>query len=289
MNKGNTSPKENIMIKNRPLSFFILFLIYALATAFSVILFPKIQLDYRLSLLIVDAAATVLVFIFSLIFKNASVYDPYWSVQPIVIVVYCAIQNGLTPLGILLLCAICYWGIRLTSNWAYTFKNLTAQDWRYTMLKEKTKFFYPVINFVGIHMIPTLVVYLCTLPAAVVIHNKTELNPISIIFIALSFCAATIQGIADIQMHSFKKNGGTGFIRVGLWKHSRHPNYLGEILMWWGIGLACIISQASDWYLIAGAIVNTCLFLFISIPLAENHQARKPGFEEYKKQTRILI
>lgn len=277
------------MIRNRPLSFTILAFIYALATVFGTAIFTRINADYKIALLIADILSTVLVFIFSLILKNASVYDPYWSVQPIVIVSFFAVKNGLTPLGVLLICAIFFWGIRLTSNWAYTFANLTAQDWRYTMLKEKTKAFYPVINFIGIHMVPTLIVYLCTLPAVIAIQTKADLNPISIVFIAISICAATIQGIADLQMHTFKKNGGTGFIRVGLWKHSRHPNYLGEILMWWGIGLACLLSMPGIWYLLAGAVANTILFLCVSIPLAEAHQARKPGFEEYKKQTRVLI
>lgn len=277
------------MIKNRHFSFVILFFVYALAAVSGILLFPCFEMDYRLSLLAADVLATVLVFVFSLIFRNASVYDPYWSVQPMVIVVAFAVAEGLNVLGVLLLCAICFWGIRLTSNWAYTFRNLTAQDWRYTMLKEKTKVFYPFINFVGIHLIPTLVVYLCTLPAVTAIKEKADLNPLSIIFILLSFSAAIIQGTADFQMHHFKKNGGTGFIRVGLWKHSRHPNYLGEILMWWGIGLACVISMPDCWYLISGAITNTMLFLFISIPLAEKHQSRKPGFQEYKKQTRMLI
>lgn len=245
--------------------------------------------SYIIKVLVADVGATVFTFICSVIFRNASVYDPYWSVQPIVIMIFFAVFCGLNSLGTILLCAICFWGLRLTANWAYTFHGIGFQDWRYTMLKEKTKWFYPVVNFVGIHMIPTLVVFLCTMPAFIAVKEKVTLNPVSIIFVCLSFGAAIIQGTADFQMHNFKKNGGKGFIRVGLWKHSRHPNYLGEILMWWGIGLACLISMPGHWYLIAGAICNTCLFLFISIPLAEKHQSRKPGFEEYKKQTRVLI
>ena len=69
-----------------------------------------------------------------------------------------AIGRELTLFGVLLLVVVSFWAIRLTANWAYTFGNLTHQDWRYTMLHEKTGVFYPIINFVGIHMVPTLVV-----------------------------------------------------------------------------------------------------------------------------------
>lgn len=281
------------MIKSRPLSFLVMFLVYAITFAASFVLHKFCLVPHGMELfsafLILDVFATVVVFIFSVIFRNASVYDPYWSVQPIVIVVAAACLHGLTLFGALILAVICLWGIRLTANWAYTFHGLEHQDWRYTMLKEKTKWFYPVVNFVGIHMIPTLVVYFCVIPAVRAIHLGHTLDFASIPWLVLSVAAVVIQGTADFQMHSFKRKGGTGFIRVGLWKYSRHPNYLGEILMWWGVGLACLFSSPDrSLLLLLGALMNTCLFLFISIPLADNHQARKPGFEEYKKQTRML-
>lgn len=277
------------MIKNRPLSFIVLLFVYVLAGAYGIVLFEKLQFDYRLSLLICDVVATIIVFLFSLVFRNASVYDPYWSVQPIVIVTAFAIMNGKNSFGTLLLAAIYFWGIRLTSNWAYTFKGLTSQDWRYTMLKEKTGKFYPFVNFTGIHLIPTLVVYLCVLPAVTAITESFEITPLSIVFAIVSILATMLQGTADFQMHAFHKNGGHGFIRTGVWKKGRHPNYLGEILMWWGIGLSVVCANPKCWYLLAGAVANTCLFLFISIPLAEKHQSRKTGFDDYKKETRLFI
>lgn len=277
------------MIKNRALSFIIMAIIYVLAAVLGIYTFSLLSYDYKLSLLLVDVGVTVFVFIFSLIFRNASVYDPYWSVQPIVILVAFACINQINALGVLLLIAVCYWGCRLTANWAYTFKNLTVQDWRYTMLYDTTGIFYPLINFIGIHMVPTLVVYLCILPAVIAVQEHAAFTPLSVIFIVLSLCAATIQLIADIQMQKFRKSGVGGFIRVGLWKHGRHPNYLGEISMWWGIGLACFCAMPGNWLLLAGAVVNTLLFSCVSIPMAEKRQSKKPGFEDYKKQTRIFI
>lgn len=290
----NQNILNNINMKNinRIFSFLILLLVYTISFVCCWFLSEKLNNEICGLFLLLDVCATIIIFIFSVIFQNASVYDPYWSVQPIVFVTISACVHGVNALGILVLVAIWYWGLRLTANWAYTFHGLGYQDWRYTMLKEKTKWFYPVVNFFGIHMIPTLVVYCCMMPAVNLIHNRFEFNPFSLIFIALSIGAATLQGIADIQMHRFKKNGETGFIREGVWKHGRHPNYLGEILMWWGICGTWFTSapEYNGWILmLLGAVLNTCLFLFISIPLAEKHQARKPGFAEYKKQTRLFI
>lgn len=314
------------MIKNRAAALLVIFLIYVLAAAFGFFAFDYfsssggfgmpagvgLNLSWQLSFFLADVAATVLVFIFSLIFRNASVYDPYWSVQPPVILIFTIYKIkqvltllassfaktfgtkevagfGLEPFGILLLSAVLFWALRLTANWIYNFKSFEYQDWRYVMLKEKSGKLYPLVNFFGIHMFPTCVVYLCVLPAVTLFVEGADFKPWCAVFIALSFAAAILQGIADIQMHKFRASGTGGFIRTGLWKHSRHPNYACEILMWWGVGLASVSALGwQRWYLLSGALVNTLMFLFVSIPMADKRQSRKPGFEEYKKATRML-
>lgn len=279
----------NKLKQSRAASYLTVTLVYVIAAVFGIWIYRLLPFAPWLSLLIADVAATALTFFFSLLFQNASVYDPYWSVQPPVILLCFAVGKKLTVLGILLLCAVFFWAIRLTANWAYTFGDLTHQDWRYTMLKEKTGVFYPLINFVGIHMVPTLVVYGCILPAVYAIREGISANTGSIFFLCLSFGAAVLQGVADIEMHKFRKNRDGAFIRHGLWRYSRHPNYLGEILMWWGIALSVVCAVPSAWYLMAGAVANTLLFFFVSIPMAERRQSRKEGFSEYKKATRMLL
>lgn len=280
------------MIKNRFVSFVVIIAVYVLAFFGGLFCYNYLcsiyRFSYLISLLLADVAATVIVFVFSLIFKNASVYDPYWSVQPPVILAVALVKCGGTRLGYCLFAAVLFWAIRLTANWAYNFKSFEYQDWRYVMLKEKSKRLYPLVNFFGIHLFPTLVVFLCVIPAVSAIHDQIPFNPLALIFIALSFASAIFQGIADIQMHKFRKLGTGGFIRTGLWKKSRHPNYACEILMWWGIGLASIFGMPERWWLLAGALLNTLMFLFISIPMAEKRQSRKAGFAEYKKSTRML-
>lgn len=277
------------MIKNRTASFLLLSAVYILSAAAGIMTYRALPFAWWLNLLLADVAATVLTFVFSVIFRNASVYDPYWSVQPIVILVCFAIGKALTLERILLLIAVCIWGVRLTANWAYTFHGLTHQDWRYTMLHEKTGIFYPIINFTGIHMVPTLVVYGCTVPAVYAFLHDGNWNIGSILFFCVSIGATVLQGTADIQMHRFRKHRTGTFIRTGLWKYSRHPNYLGEILMWWGVALAVVSVYPGVWYLCAGAAANTVLFLAVSIPLADDRQAKKEGFADYKAHTRMLL
>ncbi|MBQ9081473.1 MAG: DUF1295 domain-containing protein [Clostridia bacterium] len=278
--------------ENRSISFIIIALVYLLATAVGIavyLLLPFPGSAFWLKILIADIVATVVTFLFSVIFSNASVYDPYWSVQPIVIVLALSVQYGVTLPWALLLIAICFWGSRLTANWAYTFHGLTHQDWRYTMLHEQTGKLYPLVNFFGIHLVPTLIVYACVLPAAFVFTQYCTLNIGCVVGFILCIGAVILHGAADIQMHKFRKRGSKGFIRTGLWKYSRHPNYLGEILMWWSVGLSAVCVMPDRWYLLLGALLNTCLFLFVSIPMADKRQSRKRGYELYKSETRMLF
>jgi len=286
------------MIKNRFLSITVITLIYIFAAVCGLISYnfftnPQgLNLSYGLAIFLADVFATIVIFVFSLIFNNASVYDPYWSVQPPVILAAVLIKNGQSEnplMAFLLFAAVLFWAIRLTGNWIYNFESFDYQDWRYVMLREKSGKLYPFVNFLGIHLFRTVVVFLCILPAVIAVVEGGVFSPVSLIFIILSFVAAIIQLIADLQMQSFRKSGTGGFIRKGLWKHARHPNYAGEILMWWGIGLASVISLGGKWQLLCGALINTLMFLFVSIPMADKRQSRKPGFEEYKKETRMLI
>ena len=260
--------------QSRPLSFVIIALVYAIAIVGGIFIYRALisHLDFWLSLLIADICATIITYIFSVIFSNASVYDPYWSVQPIVIL---TAFGCIRPMGVvqwLIMVAVWLWGVRLTANWAYGFQNLCHQDWRYTHYQQKTGKAYQLANFFGIHLVPTLIVYGCVLPAVFAFEYE-----------------AVLQGVADVQMHRYRKAKKGGLIRVGVWKYSRHPNYLAEILMWWGVGFAVLSVMPERWWLLAGALANTLMFIFISIPLADGRQSKKPQWAEYKSQTRMLL
>ena len=277
-------------IKNsKSKSILVITVIYVLAAALGVAVYMALPFLFWIRVLIADVAATIFVFVFSVIFKNASVYDPYWSVQPIVIIAGYALTSNITPATLLLIISIVYWGIRLTGNWAYVFGGLNHQDWRYTKFENETGRLYPFINFTGIHMVPTLIVYLTTLPAVFVIRQELRANIGSFIGMAVCVGAATLQLVADTQMQKYRKSGQHGLIRTGLWKYARHPNYLGEILMWWGIAIQAVSVMPSHWWLVAGAVANTILFFSVSIPLADKRQSAKPGYAEYKASTRMLL
>ena len=175
------------------------------------------------------------------------------------------------------------WSIRLTYNWVHQWKGLSHEDWRYTERREK-KFFW-FINLFGLQLMPTLLVYLGCLSFYPIMFE--EINPFGIfdlIAIIITLGAIIIESLADIQSLKFrmKRESPEKFIKTGIWSLSRHPNYFGEVMFWWGLFIFSFASNPSLWGSIIGPISITVLFLGISIPLMEKRNLRtKPSYKKY--------
>ena len=267
--------------------------IYLVAAAVGVLVFKLTvaAMPEVLALLLADVAATVVTWGFGLVYENVSVYDPYWSVIPPVVFTIWAFYKACWTLPvILLLVAVWYWGIRLTGNWAHTFKGLAHEDWRYTKYRDSQPgLIFHLINFFGLNMMPTLLVFACMLPGLGLFETATPANPLTFLGFAVCLSSATIQLVADTQAQRFRVANPGQVCNVGLWKRGRHPNYFGEVQMWWGVWLMYASLSGFDWLILA-TVAMTALFLFISIPLMEGRQLKnKPTYAEYRKSTRILI
>ena len=266
---------------------------YAVAIGKGVFVFMKgvDVMPEAMALLVADVVATVIIWAFGVVYENVSVYDPYWSVLPPVMFTLWAFYKNCwcTPV-VLLLIAVWYWGIRLTGNWAHTFKGIGHEDWRYTLYRDTMpSILFQLTNFFGLNMMPTLLVFACMLPGFGLFEAGADANGLTLSGFALCMMAATVQLVADTQIHRFRAENQGKVCDVGLWKNGRHPNYFGEILMWWGVWTMYASAHGIDW-LILGPIAMTALFLFISIPMMERRQlANKPDYAEYRKNTRMLI
>ncbi len=279
----------------RLLGLLSLFILYALATVAAVVLFTvfeKAGMNEYLNILVVDIIATVIVWLGGVLLRTASAYDPYWSIQTLIIYTFIVSKhNNWNFATISLFVVIFVYSLRLTMNFIVGFHSLSYVDWRYKMLKEKSGKAYQLVNLFGICMFPTLVVYSASLPA-IAYANLTDYSFLDAIGLSVILFGTLLEFVSDIQMKKFIKvrNDRSEVLNKGLWKYSRHPNYLGEILIWFGVALTLIVSHLNYWYLAAGSIVNLLMFLFISIPMEEKHfKDYKPDYEQYKKETSVLL
>ncbi len=228
--------------------------------------------------LVVDVVATLVVFMFSAWYRNASVYDPYWSVAPILIVVYWSfageIRNAVPLRQGLVILLVWAWGLRLTWNWIARWRGLGDEDWRYTRLRQRSGRAYPLVNLAGIHLMPTVLVFLGCLPLwAAVADSVQDLNWLDGVACVVTSAAIWLEWRADRELRQHRERSGVGVLDTGLWARFRHPNYLGEIIFWWGLYLFALAANPDLWWSIIGALSITALFVFVSIPMMDKRMA----------------
>ncbi len=261
--------------------------IYAFTIIVAVSLFIYLPLESVIAkIVIADIVATLVIYIFSTLLRNSSVYDPYWSVAPMVMILPFVSRLDMTFAWVA--AVIGFWGIRLTINWVITFRNLSHQDWRYDHFKQISKRLWPVVNLFGIHLMPTLVVLLAMMPALLLLNSSHNPNALLYIGGVLGMLSALLQWASDTQLRNYNAVH-TDVMREGLWRLSRHPNYLGEIMLWFSIYIMMLSVNMALIPLI-GALLNFAMFLSISIPLQEKRQRkRRVGYEAYQNETPILL
>jgi steroid 5-alpha reductase family enzyme len=281
---------------SRVTSIWISFLIYIVA-AIVAVLVGRLYMDYHPLVMIAagDLAATIVVFIFSIIMNNSSAYDPYWSVKPIVIALAYVIifQVDMNIRQWLVLIGTALYALRLTSNFYRDWPGFKHEDWRYVNFRKTSGKAYWLVSFLAIHLFPTIMVYLsCLALFAVFSAEGRSLNIWDLVGTVILFGSVIYAFVADEQMRKFRRieqNRGKA-MTSGLWKLCRHPNYFGEISTWWGLAYFAIAAGCSFWWTLTGPIVITLMFIFASIPLIERRNLdRRLGYREYMIRTPKLM
>ena len=234
-----------------------------------------------------DVGATLVIFLIGLALRNSSLYDPYWSVAPMVIAGYWLFglslseANGLR--GMLVFGLVCLWGMRLTFNCLRRWPSLTHEDFRYQDLRLKTGAAYWLVDLFGIQMMPTLLVFLGCLPLyPALVLSSAPLNGLDGVAALVTGFGIFYEALADRQLAAFLKqrSNPSRVCTRGVWGRSRHPNYLGEMSFWWGLWLFALAAAPNWWWTGIGALAITLLFVFISIPMMqERHKSRRKDYE----------
>ena len=247
-------------------------------------------------IVIAHVVSTLVIFLFSTFYSNSSLYDPYWSVAPVPIYFFVALsdENGINLERIFLVgIPVCYWAFRLTHNWLRTWPGLSKEDFRYVNLYETFGSFKWFINLFGIHLFPTLIVNLCLFPLYFYfIENSADVSSLDYLICLFTLSMVLLEQISDEQMHIFKANienkGKT--MNEGLWKYSRHPNYLGEVGFWFGLCAFGLIGSNGSILLLICPIAMLLMFMFASIPMMDNRSLEnRPDYADYMKKTSSLM
>lgn len=202
------------------------------------------------------------------------------------------VEGTITPIRTIVLLLVVVWGIRLSAHIGTRLRRSTQEDPRYVELRSRWKQVTKWAIFVHIYVVQSILALLVSIP---IVHIQLiDHTPWSIwtsIGVLVWLFGFAWEGIGDRQLGAFirrPENRGQ-LLQTGLWAYTRHPNYFGEITMWWGI--ACIsLGTPYGWVGAGGAALITYLITFVSgVPLAEKRSSTKPGWKAYSQKTPKLI
>lgn len=256
-----------------------------------------------------DVAATVAIFAASRLYDNSSFYDAYWSVAPLPIAIYWALTGTGVVTGaaglpeaaspvvlrqLLVIGLVSAWGLRLTYNWARGWEGLSHEDWRYVDKRREAGILYWPLSFVGLHMMPTLWVFAGCLPLwPALSQGGAPLGWLDALAAAVTGGAIYLEATADQQLRAFRlsRPAPGAILSTGVWAHCRHPNYLGEILFWWGLfGFGLAAGGMSAWWTGVGALAITLLFITVSLRLIDKRmQQRRPDYKHRMETLPALV
>ena len=237
--------------------------------------------------------ATLVVFGFSVAYDNASLYDPYWSVAPLPIVLSWAAAGSGGGRAAAIVILVCAWGARLTHNQLRRWRGIADEDFRYRALRARTGRAYWPVSLVTIHLCPTAWVFLGLLPLYPALAGPARPpGLLDLVAAAVTIAAIAVEAIADLQLHHFlrRRRDPAAVLEHGLWARSRHPNYLGEILFWWGLYLFGLASDPAWAWTGVGPLAITLLFVLVSVPWMDRRMlAGHPAFAARLQTTPALL
>ncbi len=227
-------------------------------------------------------------FILAQIIKRNDIADIAWGLG-FIFVAWLSYNGNSAALIANLLVTI--WGIRLAWH-IYQRNSKRPEDSRYLEWRNSWKFL-TLRSFLQIFMLQGLFLFIIAQPLLAI--NLSEGSNLNWIFVIIGFLVWVFgflfEAIADKQLADFikdPKNKGT-LMTSGLWHYSRHPNYFGEVTLWWGIYMISLAIIGNYWTII-GPITITYLIVFVSgVPLLEKKYKGRADFEAYKKRTSVFI
>ena len=281
------------MIKSKFTSQIVCIFIYVVSFYLSYLLLPESITDTWSKIVVWHIFATIFIYIGSLILNNSSLYDPFWSIAPVPIVVYLTLSfKNTIELIVLVSLPIFFWAIRLTRNWLISWQGFDHEDFRYIDLKNTNRVQAEINNFFGIHLVPTLLVNIGLYPLIYITTNEIETNIFLYLASIFTIVAVILETVSDEQMREFKSNdenkGKT--MKYKLWKYSRHPNYLGEVLFWYGIYFMGLSSGLASYWTILCPTLMLALFIFVSCPMMDKRSLNnRVDYKEYMDKTSQLL
>lgn len=248
---------------------------------------------YFQALLIVIGFMTI-IWILSLVLKNAGIVDVFWGAGFVLLSGYYLFQSGNFDLrSILLMTMTGIWGLRLSVH-LFLRNYGKGEDFRYANFRKyygEKRYWW--VSYFQVFLLQGVLMWMISVTLASVFHSSAGFMPgfLDLLGVAVWATGLFFEVVGDWQLGKFRRNPANKgkVLDSGLWRYSRHPNYFGDAAVWWGYALICLAAGGS--WQIAGSILMTLLIIKVSgVTLLERTLIeKKQGYREYSRKTSAFI
>ena len=244
--------------------------------------------------LVAVVAMMITGWLISVAYRNVTIVDSLWGLGFVLIAwLTFFLSDGYGGRKMLIAILVTLWGLRLSlylswRNWE------KGEDPRYGTWRIKSGERFWLVSLFKVFILQALFLWVISLALQIgqlaeTPGSFTWLDASGIIVWAIGF---TFESLGDWQLARFKSdpaNKGRVMDR-GLWAYTRHPNYFGEFLVWWGIFLITLSTPNSWWTIISPIIITAVLLKMTGIPLTEQELVKnRPGYSDYVKRTSAFV
>jgi steroid 5-alpha reductase family enzyme len=238
-------------------------------------------------------ALGMLLWLVSVVLRDASIVDIFWGPMFVVMAaVGFQSGSGLPERKALTLALVGVWGLRLAIHLAR--RNLgRGEDYRYREMRERRGARFWIWSLPYVFLLQGVLAWVVALPVQAALRQGGDqalslLDGLGALFVVLGFA---MESVADFQLAQFrsKAENRDRVLDRGLFRYTRHPNYFGDSLVWWGLGLLGVAAGA-PWSLVGPALMTFLLMRVSGVTLLERTiEDRRPGYSAYKRATNAFF
>ena len=235
----------------------------------------------------------VLLWLLSLPIKNAGIIDIFWGIGFVIIawIAFVLTPQGYLPRKFLLGILVTIWGLRLAIH--IGIRNLgKPEDFRYAKWRSENGPRWWWFSLIQVFLLQGFLMWIISAPviAAMTSGFPAILTPLDWLGTLLWLVGFLFEAIADAHLMVFKANRSNEgrLLTHGLWKYSRHPNYFGEAVLWWGFYLIAL-AGGKGWTIFSPVVMTYLLTKVSGVALLERMMQQKPGYEDYMRKTSAFL
>ncbi len=243
------------------------------------------------------AAGMTALWLVSIALVDVSIVDVFWGLgfAAIAWIAWTGTSSPArwSPHALIVLALVSLWAARLALHLFRRWRRAAGEDRRYAAMRRKAGARFARRSLLTVFGLQGLLMWIISLPLQLAVaRGGTSLGSLGWVGLAIFAAGWGCETIADLQLTRFRssRDNAGRVLDIGLWAWSRHPNYFGEVVLWWGLFLVAVEGTGAWWTVISPVIVTVLLVRVSGIPMLEHGmERRRPGYAEYVARTSAFV